>query len=78
MRSPPLPAAPRFLRGGREAEGSVFLSREKPAGLFMHGVSQTPAGGRRHLRSVCASDELSWLRLFRAAFLKGKERRLSL
>lgn len=34
MRSPPLPAAPRFLRGGREAEGSVFLSPGEARGLF--------------------------------------------
>ena len=78
MRSPSLPYAPRFLRGGLEAEDSVLLAREKPAGFFMHGISQTLTGGRKHSRSVCASAGLSWLRLFRAAFLQGKERRLSL
>lgn len=78
MRSPPLPYALRFLRGGWEAEDSVFLSPGETAGFFMHGISQTLTGGRRHSRSVCASAGLSWLRLFRAAFLQGKERRLSL
>lgn len=33
MRSPPLPAAPRFLRGGREAEGSVFCKPGRSAVL---------------------------------------------
>lgn len=34
MRSPPLPYAPRFLRGGWEAEDSVFLSPGEARGLF--------------------------------------------